>query len=239
MRRHATWCGILVSRCAWLLYLGVVGVHAGADDDRERMRHACPGFVAYLEEQQAKTPKPLLPAMAEPPPSDPLLRETLLRMQAGDQAARAAVMQQADPGSDVVSHLMNVDADNLVVLRVIFAIVGIPTREQVGGDGASAAWLLLQHADEAPALQAMALSVMATRAASGESNGVEVAMLTDRVLLAQGKPQRYGSQFLVKDGVETLRPTEDMPGLERRRNAMGLAPLSDYACVLRLTYGLH
>ncbi|MEO6688498.1 MAG: DUF6624 domain-containing protein [Dokdonella sp.] len=232
-------CGHVARRCAWLLYLGVFGVHADTDADRERMRRACPGFVAYVEAQQAKMPKPLLPAIAQPPPSDPQLRETLLLMQASDQAARAAVMQRADPGNEIVWHLMDVDADNLIALRVIFAIGGVPTRTQVGDDGAAAAWLLLQHADADQILQAGALDIMTMRAATDESNGVGIAMLTDRVLLAQGKPQRYGSQFLIKDGDETLRPTEDMAGLDRRREAMGLAPLADYECVLRLSYGAH
>lgn len=64
-------------------------------------------------------------------------------------------------------------------------------------------------------------------------------MLTDRMLLAQGKPQRYGSQFLIKDGVPTLHPTEDRVGLDARRAAMGLAPIADYACVLGVACGLH
>lgn len=223
--------------CVWLLLLAPVG--AQADVDEERMRNACPGFAAFVESQHAKIRKPLLPEIAQPPPTDPWLRETLLRMQADDQSARAAVMQQTDPGTDVVWHLMGVDADHLVALRVIFAIVGVPAREQVGDDGASAAWILFQHADADPTLQAMALDVVTNRAAAGASNGVEIAMLTDRVLLAQGKPQRYGSQYTIKDGVDTLRPTEDMSGLDRRRESMGLAPLADYECVLRLSYGLQ
>ena len=59
----------------------------------------------------------------------------------------------------------------------------------------------------------------------------------DRVLIAQGKPQRYGSQFTAAgDGTMELRPTEDMDGLDARRQAMGLQPLAQYKAVLSEAY---
>jgi hypothetical protein len=64
------------------------------------------------------------------------------------------------------------------------------------------------------------------------------AMLKDRILLAQGKPQVYATRFQ-DDGSGVLRPqaTEDWEGVEARRLAMGLPPLNEYGKLLTETYG--
>ncbi len=75
------------------------------------------------------------------------------------------------------------------------------------------------------------------RAKAGEADLPDLALLTDRVLLAQGKPQRYGSQFTTAgDGTMELRPTEDMDGLDARRQVMGLQPLAQYKATLSEAY---
>jgi Family of unknown function (DUF6624) len=65
----------------------------------------------------------------------------------------------------------------------------------VGGDGAHAAWLLARHADQDPAFQRRCLELLTQAVASGEAAKIELAYLTDRVL-AEGKPQEYGTQFV-------------------------------------------
>ena len=65
----------------------------------------------------------------------------------------------------------------------------------VGGDGEHAAWLLAQHADSDPEFQRICLDLVTQAVACGEALPTELAYLTDRVLLAEGKPQEYGTQF--------------------------------------------
>lgn len=67
----------------------------------------------------------------------------------------------------------------------------------------------------------------------------DYAMLTDRVLRHEGKPQRYGSQWTVdaaKPGKLVLEPTEDPTHLDDRRARVGLMPIQDYQCVLDTVY---
>ena len=60
------------------------------------------------------------------------------------------------------------------------------------------------------------------------------ALLTDRVLLRQGKSQRYGSQFQMgKNGLEPS-PIEDETNVDARRAQMGMMPLADYLCMVRV-----
>ncbi|PPU03608.1 hypothetical protein XarbCFBP7408_08535 [Xanthomonas arboricola pv. guizotiae] len=63
-------------------------------------------------------------------------------------------------------------------------------------------------------------------------------MLLDRVHLAQGKHQRYGTQFVRNEDGELVlqEPVEDLASIDARRAQMDLMPLGIYQCVLRATY---
>jgi DNA-binding IclR family transcriptional regulator len=57
------------------------------------------------------------------------------------------------PGDDIVAALEDVDRDNTRWLGELVNRQGWPGRSLVGEDGAAAAWLLAQHADQDPTLQ--------------------------------------------------------------------------------------
>jgi len=93
-----------------------------------------------------------------------------------------------------------VDAENLPWLKQTIAHKGWPTRSMVGDEGAHAAWLLVQHADSDPAFQRHCLDLLIVAAADGEAGQQAVAYLTDRVHLAEGRPQEYGTQVIAREG---------------------------------------
>lgn len=156
---------------------------------------------------------------------DAPLRSELLRREARDQEARTAALANRGEKIDREDwrRVEAVDDDNTRWLQEVIAAKGWPDSTLVGVDGAHAAWMLLQHADRDPEFQARMLPLMEAAAARGTMAAADVAMFTDRVLLAQGKPQRYGSQFQTgDDGVMRMRPVEDEAGLDARRLAVGL-----------------
>jgi len=55
-----------------------------------------------------------------------------------------------------------------------------------------------------------------------------LALSIDRVLMQEGKPQRYGSQLQMKEGRTLDYPIEDMATVDVRRAAMGLEPYAQY-----------
>jgi len=166
---------------------------------------------------------------------DEPLRKELLDREARDQAAQHAAI--AAGGGEAFKSTLPVAKANADWLKTVIAEKGWPTRSKVGRDGAKAAWLLVQHADQDPGFQAQVLPLIEHAAKADEADRADVALLTDRVLVAQGKPQRYGSQFVQgDDGAMQLRPTEDMPGLDARRSAMGLPSLAEYKAILAESY---
>ena len=131
------------------------------------------------------------------------------------------------------------DASNTAWLKREIERSGFPKPAQVGAQGVSDAWLLVQHADGDPDFQASVLGMLEPRVLDGSIPASDYAMLVDRVRINQGKPQRYGTQFTSdpeRSGGMRPSPVEDELHLDERRAHMGLMPLRDYECALRATY---
>jgi hypothetical protein len=156
------------------------------------------------------------------------LRAELLRRSGLDQAARRTMDWDA---------IGAVDAENLPWLKHVIAEVGWPGKSLVGDDGASAAWLLVQHADQDRVFQRQCLDLLTEAADKGEATVVEVAYLTDRVLLHEGQPQEFGTQAIGQNGRWVPRPLRDPDGVDERRARVGLGPLDEYLADMLAHYG--
>ncbi|WP_241236657.1 DUF6624 domain-containing protein [Xanthomonas sp. BRIP62415] len=167
---------------------------------------------------------------------NPQLRQELLARVEKDQHAQNAAITAGGKPADWAS-IVPVMRENTEWLKQVVATQGWPGRRLVGEDGANAAWTLIQHSDADPAFQAQALALMEAALARHDVAPDDVALLTDRVLRAQGKPQRYGTQFVTDpDGSKSLAPTEDLAGLDARRRRMGLPPMDQYKRMLEDVY---
>lgn len=118
-------------------------------------------------------------------PSHPALRTELLELQRVDQEVRAS-------GSIAASEMGDVDAGNTARLKAIIAEYGWPTRSMVGEDGASAAWLLAQHADRDPEFQRSVLRVMENSVVTtGRHDGSGRPRGATSILLVARMKKRY------------------------------------------------
>ncbi len=99
-----------------------------------------------------------------------------------------------------------------------------------GEDADRNGWLLVQHADHDLELQKRILGVLEPLVAAKETSPSHFAYLYDRVATHENRPQRYGTQGeCAGPGVWRPGPIEDAAHVDERRNAVGLAPLADYA----------
>jgi hypothetical protein len=133
-----------------------------------------------------------------------------------------------------------VDADNTAWLAAVLDERDWPRRSQVGDEAAGAAWLLAQHADHDPQFQQRCLALLIDAVATGEAETVHLAYLTDRVLLAEGRAQLYGTQFWRgPDGRGRMepRPIDDVERLDDRRRRVGLSPFAEYETLMNEQYG--
>jgi hypothetical protein len=136
----------------------------------------------------------------------------------------------------VIKQLEAVDKDDTTWMKGVVDKFGWPGNSLVGKDGAQAAWLLVQHADQDHAFQKRCLQLMQEADKKGEVDKTDLAYLTDRVLVGEHKKQMYGTQLEDKNGAMVPSPIEDEVNVDKRRAAVGLGPLADYLKMTRAFY---
>lgn len=121
------------------------------------------------------------------------------------------------------------DAENSAWLKATLVKTPWFDIKTYGKDADAAAWLLAQHADADPELQAVVLDRMGQRALTKDSNPANFAYLWDRVALHSGRPQRYGTQMKCVGKVwAPIPPLEEIAKLDERRSWVGLPPEALY-----------
>jgi uncharacterized protein DUF6624 len=174
------------------------------------------------------------------PASNPDLREELLKRVKQDQTIRNELIKKGaqHPDQAVLARMQTIDSENTARMREIIKQFGWPGPEIVGEDGTEAAFLLVQHADRE--FQKQMLPLVRGAYQSHKLSGQDYALLLDRVLVGDGKPQVYGTQAKPIDqwkGHEpVLEPIEDEKNVDKRRAEVGLFPLAEYLKLLRTMY---
>jgi hypothetical protein len=118
--------------------------------------------------------------------------------------------------------------------HAIADVGGWPVRSKFGDDGAGAAFLIAQHAISLPAFQRRALTMLLEAVEAGEINAIDVAYLSDRMAVFEGRAQVFGTQF-DWDEAGQLSPAAivEPESVDERRASVGLGPLADAIAEMR------
>lgn len=122
--------------------------------------------------------------------NEPLIK-IIKEMAKVDQDVRFKAKESSknSDGLTIYNYLVyTVDAVHQFRLRQLIETYGYPTKQQVGVEGLKDFWLLIQHQDFDLDLQKKCLEQC-------DFDPEEKAHLTDRILIAEGKEQKYGTQF--------------------------------------------
>ncbi|MFT4153720.1 DUF6624 domain-containing protein [Parafilimonas sp.] len=161
------------------------------------------------------------------------LLDTIFKEDQGDRLNIDTIRKQFGWQSKQMDSLMNImgyhDSMNLMRVKHIIDMHGWPGPDVVGEKGASTIFLVVQHADSLT--QVTYLPKMQEAVKEGKAKPQQLALLEDRVLTNQGKPQIYGSQVRRNEqtGKNEFYPIIDEPNVNKRRASVGLEPLEDYA----------
>jgi len=152
-----------------------------------------------------------------------------------DQAVRALIKPEemavtANSEAEMprsFQRLQIVDRQNQAAFAAIIRRCGWPRRSQHGEDATGAAWLLAQHSP--PKLQKQYLPLLEQAFAAQEVNGSDVAYLTDRVRLSEGRKQLYGTQLDIQPPCKvSVLPIEAPAAVDARRERLKMPPLAVY-----------
>ncbi|HET6395120.1 MAG TPA: DUF6624 domain-containing protein [Blastococcus sp.] len=192
------------------LQLAVLVVLLGGCSDAPAERAAPASTPATTTEESS-------PSRSPTPGFDQALHDELVAMLERDQSGRTG-------GPDAEG-----DAARTQRLAEILDEHGWPTYDLVGEDGEDAAWAIAQHSDLDPAFQRRALELLRSAVAAGQASPGNLAYLEDRVAVAAGQPQTYGTQVgCAPEGPQPATPLVDPAGVDGLRTAAGLEPLADY-----------
>ncbi len=152
-------------------------------------------------------------------------------MDASDQLYRVRLMNGGTLTPDEWKRQTEIDTANARRLAQIVDRFGWPGL-RFAGAGSQTAFLVLQHADTAT--QRKYLPLLRDAVMRHDALGSHLALLEDRVRVADGKPQLYGTQA----GGEPLRfdPIEDEAHVDERRKRVGLPPMAEYAKMFGIAY---
>jgi len=172
------------------------------------------------------------------------VKQELLKMAILDEKARVdlmgKVLEQCQNNNLECSNdyneagflIMELDEVNLKLLRIFMKKYSWFKISEFGEDGAEAAWLIVQHSDDA-GLKAKVLFIMEHLLKTGEAKPEQYALLYDRLTLEfkdLGIKQRYGSQFSLSEDQKKLifEPCEgSIKEIDQKRKQIGLMPLKN------------
>ncbi len=160
---------------------------------------------------------------------DETLRTELLEMERVDRNVRANLVERGELHTQGYHPEMQVvHLRHNARIRAILETYGWPGRSLVGEDGCRAAGFVVQHAILDLDLQRRGVELLTEAVAKSEAEPFMLALLTDRVLMQEGKPQIYGTQYIgaEKGGVEPW-PIADPETVDERRRAVGLSSLAE------------
>jgi len=155
------------------------------------------------------------------------LRGELVAMRHEDRRVREELMASGELGGGYVPRMEEVHRRNVARLRELIRHHGWPSEGIAEKDGAEAAWLIAQHAVGEPPFQREALRLLRACAAQGGVPAWHGGYLKDRVALNEGRPQRFGTQWVddPRDGRPRPWKLSEPQRINELRREVGLGPM--------------
>ncbi len=178
---------------------------------------------------------------------DKPLQKELLAIYTEDQAIRYEFMKIYKANGltvtrqvDSIGKVMNrKDSINVIKVMKILDEKGWVGADVVGSQANQTLYLVIQHADLK--YQQKYLPMMREAVKKGNAKSRNLAYLEDRVALAQGGKQIYGSQIWTHPVTKKnfIAPLEDPDNVDKRRREVGLGPLSDTALKSNIVWNVE
>jgi uncharacterized membrane protein YphA (DoxX/SURF4 family) len=158
---------------------------------------------------------------------------SLMGLGPSDLKAKAEAMglEEDEYSGDLWSRQSTIDRSNMAFVETVFNTHGYPGRSMVGESTNTAAWYVLQHSDKI----AQYFPLIKKAGKDGELPYRLVAMMEDRLLMQEGKPQIYGTQGKSYDDARGsfIWPIENPESVNELRMEAGFSStIEEYAKTL-------
>jgi hypothetical protein len=167
----------------------------------------------------------------------PALQAELLERKKTDQLYRNIMSPNTPPKTldslNILQHKM--DKANTDWLKIQIKKHGWLGIKEVGKEGDNAAWLLVQHADKDTTFQINVLKILVKQVKINNTDKMNFAYLTDRILVNTGKKQLFATQIkeTIKDSTGKVtnlifQPLQNESQTDSLRAEVGLPTQAEY-----------
>ncbi len=160
--------------------------------------------------------------------------ERIIELKNTDLELRDRLIQNGQLGIGYKEEMEKLHNRNADILNEIIDTIGYPTIEKVGKEANEATWLVIQHSIGQPDLMKKCKKLLENVVSENKASRRNLAYLTDRIAVFEGKPQRYGTQFdWDKNGELSPNPFDDLTKVNQRRKSIGLNTLEEQTEIIR------
>jgi hypothetical protein len=162
------------------------------------------------------------------------IAETIINLKNADLTLRDSLALSGQLNNGYKEEMKELHNRNAKILNDIISTIGYPTKDKVGVEASEAAWLVIQHSIEQPKFMKKCVKLLETAVSENKADLKNLAYLTDRIAVFEGKPQLYGTQFDWDENGE-LSPYhfDDEINVNLRRKFIGLNSLSEQTGIIR------
>lgn len=162
------------------------------------------------------------------------IAEKIIGLKNADLALRDKLIQNGQLSDGYNEEMKELHNRNAKILNEIIDLIGYPTTDKVGKEASEAAWLVIQHSIGQPDFMKKCMTLLQIAVSENKANSRNLAYLTDRVAVFEGKPQLYGTQFDWDENGE-LNPNDfdDLIKVNQRRKSIGLNSIEEQTGIIR------
>jgi len=163
-----------------------------------------------------------------------IIAEQIIKLKKADLKLRDRLIQEGKLGETYNEEMADLHVKNAEVLSALIDEIGYPTVDKVGKEASEAAWLVIQHSIGSPDFMRKGLRLLEIAVEEGKANPKNLAYLSDRIAVFEGKVQRYGTQFdWDENGEMSPNLYDDLVQVDERRLAIGLNSLEEQILIMR------
>ncbi|WP_373492674.1 DUF6624 domain-containing protein [Aquiflexum sp.] len=160
--------------------------------------------------------------------------ERIIDLKNADLALRDKLVQNGQLSKGYNEEMKELHNRNAKTLNEIIDTIGYPTLDKVGKEASEATWLIIQHSIGQPEFIKKCAELLEIAVREKKADPINLAYLTDRIAVFEGKPQLYGTQFDWDEiGELSPNPIDNLNKVNKRRKSIRLNSLEEQTEIIR------
>lgn len=163
------------------------------------------------------------------------IAKRIIQLKRTDLELRDELIENGQLGTGYHPDMEELHNRNARLLDIIIDQIAYPTIDKVGKKANQAAWLVIQHAIGQPQFMKKCVKLLEKAVLEDKANPQNLAYLTDRIAVFEGKLQLYGTQFdWDHEGELSPKAFDDLKKVNQRRLAIGLNKLEEQTIIIKM-----